>query len=176
MLHAKFSDVSIMPIYGLVIRYGSTIVEFRFLESDSTFELTPIRRATDTGGLRTVAYKIEINAFIMQNNFDVMFTDLNKIAREELTEVQCNLRALDEQPAGAAMSIRVNRAIKHKSWHSSFEIKQVEYRPRLQVRVGGLFSIDMLEQNGSSGVFHRYNPLSKFDDQEYVSVDQVYFD
>lgn len=176
MLHAKFSDVKIMPLYGLILRYGSNITEFRFLESDSTFELTPIRRNTDTGGLRTVAFKIEINAFVMQNNFDEMFTELNTIAREELTEVQCNLRALDDQPAGAAMSIRVNRAIKQKTWYASWEIKQVEYRPRLQVRVGGLFSIDLFEQNNSQGVFYRVYPLSPFDDQEAVSVDQVYFD
>lgn len=162
MTHDDLQKIKVMPLRDLILNFSASrphtgintaTVAFRLLESDSTLVLSPIRRQTHRGAFKTVAYKLEVSAFVSQNNFNEYTADLDNISRGELQNIKCVLQPESGQPAGAKMVLAFDRTIAHRTFWASWEIEQVEFRPRLNVKVGGLFSIDLLSQNTTQGVF-----------------------
>jgi len=155
-----FGKVKIMPFYALRIEWSSdrphsahSYVEIRNVGADSTYEIKSTRRQNDTGGFETVAYTKEIDAFVLQNNYNELQKIIDNIARGKIESVHLLLRAQNGQQAGGAMTILCDKDIAHKSWSASWEIKDADMAPRLLVRVKGVFSVDLISTNSNDGFF-----------------------
>lgn len=155
-----FNKVKIMPFYALRIEWTSdrphssqAYVEIRNVGAESTYEFKPTRRANDLGGLTVVAYTIDINAFVLQNNYNELQKDIDNINRGEINKMHLLLRAQNGQQAGGAMTILCDKSIAHKSWSASSEIKNGDMTPQLIVRVKGVFSADLMATNSNDGLF-----------------------
>lgn len=161
MIHSALDKIKLMPLRNVRIDFGerpqmavaNQYVEFRLLESDSKFSISPIRRQTDSGGMKTVAYSFELSAFVSQNNYHEYSADIDNLNRAEITGMAVLLAALPEQPAGSQLLITMNRSDVVKIFWASTEIETIEYRPRLNLKAGGLLSVNAFEQNTTNGLF-----------------------
>jgi hypothetical protein len=161
VIHSDLQKIRIMGIRTLRIDFGerpqtgnaNQYAEFRLLESDSKLSISPVRRQTDSGGMKTVAFTIDVSAFVSQNNYAEYTADLDNINRAEITGISVLLASHSEQPAASQMLITMNRADVVRSFWASTEIETVEHRPRLNVKCGGVLSANVFDQNTQGGMF-----------------------
>ena len=155
-----FNKVKIMPFYAVRIEWTSdrphssqSYLEIRNVGSESTYEVKSLRRPNDRGGFETVAYEIDINAFVLQTNYHELQKDIDNIARGVINKVHLLLRAQNGQAAGGAMTLLCDKSIAHKSWSASWELKSGDMKPDLLVRLHAVLSVDMIATNSDDGFF-----------------------
>ncbi len=151
---AQYNDVTqwkILPICA--IKFSPSGPEFGsltqpnncVLEKGSEWKITPILRSNDEGGQTTVAIVFEGTFIVIMNNYETMLPDLKSLATSNPVDFDLSLKALTSQPNGSGLWISVDRSIKAKNWHSSWEIIQNDISPRLRINVKGIFSLDALD-------------------------------
>lgn len=174
-VYKSFDDLHFMPLHALILDFHTDApyadgrhVEYRFLEEDSKWGLKSITRANDEGGLRTVAFRIEATAIVMFDKYEQMQQDLRNIARGTVLKASLELVPLDGQVHGRRMSIKMNQSITRKKWSASFDIEPITERPRLMIRLNGLFSIDAIDATNDNGLFATPEEVSLWADDLYT--------
>lgn len=147
-----------MPIralrFEITSMYGITgddrILDFFTIESESSYTLDPITKPTSSGGIVTIAYRINAKIYIPHNRYDqnlimayfnAMQTYGNYYVRLYLgNETIGGVTAPDVINADAGMTLQL------QSSSFSYQIESVEYRPRL------IITLSSVEKN-ISGIF-----------------------
>lgn len=116
-------------------------VDFTHAIGESTWSFSAITVPDyDTGGVRTVAYDVQVTFSPPYNDFESMIDDLDAISVGILNNVTLILKAQAEQPKGATMTI--NDDYEHypiKDWSAFIRTNNSTEIPRLEIVCAGKF-------------------------------------
>lgn len=133
--------------------FASTFSEwitFETLTKGSTFSFSPIVRKNDTGGSRVVAYKLDISAIIMQNNW----TDTRNLewalATNNPLDIEMILRRENYAASDHKITVTFDDSIDVFKWNSNY-IKNSGDFPTMTLNITGVMSVDL--QDISAGLY-----------------------
>lgn len=162
MTLTDITQIRVLPMHSLNVALSAG--ETFFLtnpESDSTWEWTEIKQPNAAGGSECVGYKLSITWIIPYGHLQTQ-TELHRmLAQRTINFVSLELKAIDGQQQGAHLTVGSNSTAPATVEHWSYElvINKAELRPRTELRLRGLFSIDALGVAPNPNFF---NQLSGF--------------
>jgi len=150
------TQMKILPMKELAVSFAfGPDISFPDLEEDSSWSLAEIEEPDDVGGIRLVGWEWLVTAIVPQNVYDLMQSDLVALARRrDVTFVSLTLKPLDGQANGDEMRIEMDDpTIRVRSFYFRVRFDSASMRPRVRIEMGGIFSAELLEINGSYGPF-----------------------
>jgi hypothetical protein len=131
-----------------------------FLEAESEWRLAQVTQPNDTGGVRPVAYRLDITAVVMFNNYQDLRPMLNSLAQFGLAngsgtgQVVVRIE-LDPAEMGYYWPSRIMQVGTRLDFPGiqansvTWDIGSVEARPRLSIRISQLMDIQVLNSSVS---------------------------
>lgn len=129
---------------------------FNELENGSQLTINPVTRNDSRGGERVVAWKVEFEAKIIQNNFGDMTSVFENITKGNIKNVTFGLIASGlKQANGENMQIGgpTEPEVTHANWSVNHRIEQGDDSPALTIYGKGLYSPDAIYLNDVNNKF-----------------------
>lgn len=130
-------------------------------ESDSTWEWSEIKQPNSFGGGDVVGYKLTITWILPYGHLETQSEMHRILANEGLSFVSMELKAIDGQSQGAHLSVGSNTEFPPTVEHWTYEllVNKAQLRPRTELRLKGIFSLDALGVDPNP---HFFKQLSGF--------------
>lgn len=139
-----------IPLSELKIHTGLSddsvgLVTFGKLEDGSTFMLRPVLTDNDTGGQSIVGWIIEVEAIVLQNNYEDMLPTLQAFSFATITDLDLKLQADSEDVGGEKLWITADETLDvddiNVSWHIDY---QTYPGPKLVIKVREILSVEAI--------------------------------
>ena len=144
-----FNDVTqykILPIHAVKIHTGSGaysygLLSFQVLEEGSSLNFRPILTANDIGGESIVAWALEVEAIVLQNNYGDMLPALQALTYAEITDLDIYLKAYTGEPNGEELWITADELLEVNNVTVNWRIEQSSYpAPKLIITAKNVLS------------------------------------
>lgn len=158
ILYNDVTRIRILPLHELRLSYGSgglgvNVFLFQYPESDSSASMRRISEPDGDGGSDTVAYRVEATWYVPFNDFDTMRATLEQIALERPQDMSMKLRAQDDQPGGALLTVDLSETSKILSISAGWDWETAAFRPRMVITANCLFLPELLSVVTESRLF-----------------------
>ena len=148
MTLTDITAIKVLPMHSINLSFdGGGSVFITNPESDSTWEWSELKQPNGFGGGDVVGYRLEITWILPYGNLETQ-TEMHRIlAQQRVTFVSMELKAIDGQQQGAHMAIGANATTPPTVEHWTYEllINKAQLRPRTELKLKGLFSLDALD-------------------------------
>lgn len=157
----SITDIRIAPMHSLEI-YLSSIetIYFEHPEADSNYEFTEVKQPNGFGGGDVVAYRLDITWILPYAALQDLFEDaLRKLARNTIATVALTLLPVSGQSAGATIILgSPERPVTVADWTYEWRTNKAQLRPRTELKLHGLFSLDALGEDDDiyPSFFHQF--------------------
>lgn len=162
--HPTYNDITQwkkIPLSQVKIHTGLTaesvgLVTFENLEDGSTFAIRPITTENDTGGQTIVAWMIEVEAIVLQNNYADMLPALQAFSKAKITDLDLNLEAESGDIGGEQLWITVDETLDVHDINLTWGINYDAYPgPTLTISIREVCSVDMISMSANP-IFTQY--------------------
>src|SRR4030065_815750 len=145
-LYNNVTEFKHIPIDEALLYYDAEWHSFQYLEDNSVLVIKPILRDNDEGGKTPVAYKIEVQARIIQSNYGDMRETFERIINKNINGCSFSLRSplkstdvifIDTSNPATALAIDLTDV--------NLEITYDETQPALVISIQRTVSIDFVE-------------------------------
>jgi len=166
--HPTYNDITQwkkIPLSQVLIHTGLTadsvgLVTFENLEDGSTFAIRPIITENDTGGQSIVAWMIEVEMIVMQNNFGDMLPTLQSLSKAKITDLDLNLKAETDDTGGEQLWITVDETTGETldvhdinlTWNINYDTYP---GPKLTINIREVCSVEMISMS-TNPIFTQY--------------------
>lgn len=140
-----------IPLSAVKIHTGTEtdsvgLATFENLEDGSTFMFRPVLTDNDTGGQSIVGWVIEVEAVVLQNNYEDMLPTLQAFSKVTITDLDLNLEADDDDTGGEQLWITVDETIDVNDINLSWHIDYQSYPgPKLIINIKEVCSIEAID-------------------------------
>jgi hypothetical protein len=164
--HPTYNDITQwkkIPLSSIVIHTGLTAdsvgeVTYENLDESSTFSFRPVLTENDTGGQTIVAWVLEAEAIVLQNNLEDMIATLDSFTYVEPTALKLNLEAEDDDTGGEQMWVYIDKTLDVENINLHWSVDYDSYPgPRLKINVKQVVSIEAIDETTPLfNVFRQY--------------------
>jgi hypothetical protein len=162
--HPTYNDITQwkkIPLSQVKIHTGLTadsvgLVTFENLDEASTLMIRPITTENDTGGQSIVAWMIEVEAIVLQNNYGDMLPTLQSLSKVTITDLDLNMKAETDDIGGEQLWITVDDTIDVHDINLTWSINYDAYPgPKLIINIREVCSVEMISM-ATSALFTQY--------------------
>jgi hypothetical protein len=166
--HPTYNDITQwkkIPLSSIVIHTGLTAdsvgeVTYENLDESSTFSFRPVLTENDTGGQSIVAWMIEVEAIVLQNNYADMLPTLQAFSKAMITDIDLNFEAENDDVGGEQLWITVDETagetLDVHDINLTWSINYDAYPgPKLTISIREVCSVDMISMSANE-IFTQY--------------------